>query len=76
MTVIDFQWGKASHTKRKRLQDFEEMECKKMNLRSAPCELPMDPQQKKKQSTYCLTLGCSLNNVRVVIIMLFTAFLF
>lgn len=36
MTVIDFQWGKASHTKRKRLQDSGEMECKKMNLRSAP----------------------------------------
>lgn len=35
MTVIDFQWGKASHTKRRRPQDFEEIEFKKMNLTSA-----------------------------------------
>lgn len=75
MTVVDFQRGEASHTKRKRLQDFGEVECKKMNLRSAPGS-SLWTQQKQQQSACCLTLGCSLNNMRVVIVVLLMAFLF
>lgn len=47
MTVIDFQWGKASHTKRRRPQDFEEIEFKKMNLTSAPVSSLWTPSRKR-----------------------------
>lgn len=70
MTVVGFQRGEASHTKRKRPQDFGEVECKKMNLRSAPGS-SLWTQQKQQQSTCC-----SLNNMRAVIVMLLMAFLF
>lgn len=47
MTVIDFQWGKASHTKRRRPQDFEEIEFKKMNLTSAQWAACGPPAEKE-----------------------------